>query len=272
MLGRRKEKRKDWFSKRFLFVLREEQSLNESVPFGFTRWQMVLVFGLGLLLVFIVCFVISGYLSALYFEQKYAGKALNRRLASLVRLTDSLSDRMRLYDQYTDSLQSIFGSGGFSSGSEAAFLLDGDGVMERSSGRAVQVSSPASEGLSGLHFFSPLSTGYVTDGFDVSKGHYGVDIVSHKEEPVRAMASGRVLLASWTRDAGYVIGIQHALGYFSFYKHNSQLLKEVGYGVRVGEPIARVGNTGALTSGPHLHVELWHKGRPLDVEKVITFR
>ena len=55
------------------------------------------------------------------------------------------------------------------------------------------------------------------------------------------------------------------------YKHNSVLLKEVGEEVGAGEAVAIVGNSGELTTGPHLHFEIWHKGNPLNPEDYIAF-
>ena len=85
------------------------------------------------------------------------------------------------------------------------------------------------------------------------------------------MADGTVLMASWTQDAGYVIAIQHQSNLISIYKHISDLLKEVGNFVSAGEIISIIGNTGELTSGPHLHLELWYNGNPVDPEEFVTF-
>jgi murein DD-endopeptidase MepM/ murein hydrolase activator NlpD len=60
------------------------------------------------------------------------------------------------------------------------------------------------------------------------------------------------------------MAIQHAKGYLSVYKHNQRLLKRAGDRVRSLEPIARSGNTGEVTTGPHLHFELWQNGLAQD--------
>jgi murein DD-endopeptidase MepM/ murein hydrolase activator NlpD len=82
---------------------------------------------------------------------------------------------------------------------------------------------------------------------------------------------GTVIFAGWTVETGYVIYIQHDNNLVSVYKHNSELLKKMGDHANAGEIIAFMGNTGELTTGPHLHFELWHKGTPLDPEKYIDF-
>ena len=65
--------------------------------------------------------------------------------------------------------------------------------------------------------------------------------------------------------------IQHKDDYLSIYKHNSILLKDVGDFVLAGEHVAVIGNSGELSSGPHLHFELWHKGVPVNPLDYISF-
>jgi murein DD-endopeptidase MepM/ murein hydrolase activator NlpD len=111
----------------------------------------------------------------------------------------------------------------------------------------------------------------LTAGFDPQNNHYGVDIVAKENEPVKTITDGTVILATWTLETGYIISIQHSNELISIYKHNSVLLKKIGDVVRGGEIISIIGNTGELTSGQHLHFELWYKGTPLNPQKFITF-
>jgi murein DD-endopeptidase MepM/ murein hydrolase activator NlpD len=119
-------------------------------------------------------------------------------------------------------------------------------------------------------FFPPLR-GTVTDVFNLNKGHFGIDIVSTKDAPVKATLPGIVILSSWTADAGNVISIQHENELISVYKHNAVLLKKQGDKVKAGETIGIVGNSGEYSTGPHLHFELWHKGKPIDPAKYMSF-
>ena len=80
-----------------------------------------------------------------------------------------------------------------------------------------------------------------------------------------------LLFSSWTSETGYVIGLLHENNLFSIYEHNSVLLKKEGDKVEVGEPIAIIGNTGELSTGPHLHFELWHNGKPINPELYMVF-
>lgn len=119
--------------------------------------------------------------------------------------------------------------------------------------------------------FPPVS-GTLTEKFDLKKRHYAVDIVAPRETPVKATANGMVIFAEWTADTGHVIILEHENGLISVYKHNGSLNKSQGDIVRAGEVIAAVGNTGHLTTGPHLHFEIWQNGTPINPQDFIDFK
>ena len=121
-----------------------------------------------------------------------------------------------------------------------------------------------------LMFFTPLN-GIITDRFNGKQKHFGVDIVAKEKSRIAAALEGTVIVSSWTYETGYVIIIQHKNDYISLYKHNSVLLKKVGDFVSSGDHIAIIGNSGELSTGPHLHFELWHKGTPVNPEDYISF-
>ena len=121
-----------------------------------------------------------------------------------------------------------------------------------------------------LVFFPPVK-GMITDGFNVKTKHFGVDLVASEKTRISAVLEGTVIISAWTHETGYVVGIQHKDNYVSIYKHNSLLLCAAGDFVSVGEPVAVIGNSGELSSGPHLHFELWHQGEPVNPENYILF-
>ena len=120
-------------------------------------------------------------------------------------------------------------------------------------------------------FFAPLS-GNISQNFDSSANHFAVDIVAKAGTPVKATADGTVIFSGWTTETGYVILLKHANNYISVYKHNGNLLKEQGDFVKSGEVIATVGSTGELTTGPHLHFELWSGGYAVNPTNFIDFK
>ena len=121
-----------------------------------------------------------------------------------------------------------------------------------------------------LMFFTPL-TGLISDGYNNKTKHFGIDLVAKEKSRISSVLEGTVIISHWAYETGYVIGVQHKNDYLSFYKHNSVLLKSVGDYVNAGDHIAIIGNSGELSSGPHLHFELWHKGTPVNPENYISF-
>ncbi len=119
-------------------------------------------------------------------------------------------------------------------------------------------------------FFSPIN-GTITSEFNLDDSHYGVDIVAPENEAIKSCLDGTVIFAEWTVETGYVIQIQHKSNLVSVYKHNAVLLKKAGDYVNAGEAIAIIGNSGELTSGPHLHFELWFDGNPIDPTQYMVF-
>ncbi|WP_420603509.1 M23 family metallopeptidase [Flagellimonas sp.] len=122
----------------------------------------------------------------------------------------------------------------------------------------------------GSLLFSP-SNGTLSQTFDPKTKHFAVDVVAPKDSPVKSIADGTVLFAEWTSATGYVIIIKHQDALTSVYKHNGSLSKSQGDLVKAGEVIASIGNTGELTTGPHLHFELWKNGKPVNPLNYIDF-
>jgi hypothetical protein len=131
-------------------------------------------------------------------------------------------------------------------------------------------SKKFSNSISLTHFFPPVR-GMVTNTFNAQNSHYGIDIVSSADEVVKSVLDGTVIISSWTLETGWVIQIQHENNIISIYKHNAELLKKQGDLVKAGDPIAIVGNSGELSTGPHLHLELWHNMTPIDPLEFIVF-
>lgn len=124
--------------------------------------------------------------------------------------------------------------------------------------------------ISRLNFFTPVN-GVVINRYNAFAGHYAIDIVSDEYSHVASVLDGTVVFAEWSVSTGYVVQIQHDFNLISVYKHNSEVLVKSGDRVKAGDIVAIMGNEGELTTGPHLHFELWQNGESLDPEKYIEF-
>ncbi len=131
-------------------------------------------------------------------------------------------------------------------------------------------SGGSSASLEQLYLISPVM-GEVSSGFMPEKSHYGVDVMAPRNTPIKSIMDGIVIQSDWTLETGQTLAVQHKNNVVSFYKHNSVLLKKVGESVNAGEAIAIIGNTGTLSSGPHLHFELWFDGEPVDPVDYLSF-
>ncbi len=120
-------------------------------------------------------------------------------------------------------------------------------------------------------YFIPPVTGVISESYAIDKKHLGVDVMAPKNTPVKAALDGYVFASDWTLETGNTIGIQHANNIITFYKHNSALLKKAGDSVKAGEAVAIIGNSGTLSNGPHLHFEIWHRGKHVNPEDFINF-
>ena len=110
--------------------------------------------------------------------------------------------------------------------------------------------------------------GYVTQRMVVrahawKNNHYGIDISAREGDPVVASAAGVVIFSGWSTDLGNMVILYHGNEYFTFYGHNQVNLVEKRDIVKRGDVISLAGNTG-ISSGPHLHFEVWEGSNPLD--------
>ncbi len=116
----------------------------------------------------------------------------------------------------------------------------------------------------------PPVIGTLTGEYQPDTGHYGIDIAARKGTDVRTVADGVIISSEWTINNGHTLHILHAGGYATVYKHFSEIIYRTGDVVRKGDVIGKVGETGLLASGPHIHFELWKNGVSLDPQHYIN--
>ena len=279
----------NWLTNKYLLIIRNEENFAEKTTISFNYARLLLILsGLGLALLALAMYLITVLLDQ-WLDPRHAYMEANRKILELSMQIDSLEIQVKSKNVYIENVRRIIAGEEIDQNissstetelqsseiSEAIQPIDSQfranfEVSELSEVTAfpITISSSVYE-LRDIYLFSPID-GTIVDGFDPKRDHYAVDIVAKENEPVSSVADGVVILSSWTLDGGYILAIQHTGNLISVYKHNSELFKNVGNFVEAGEVIATIGNTGELTSGPHLHLELWHNGNPVNPQEYIA--
>jgi murein DD-endopeptidase MepM/ murein hydrolase activator NlpD len=215
----------------------------------------------------------------------YASTKLIKQAASLSELTDSLQQRLVANDTYLQSIREVL------TGNLKPSALNKDSIIEAVAREvdaqllaASKEDSLLRERVQQEDKYNPLSdesgqdfvlfppvSGVITGTYNPEEKHFAIDIATVKNTPVKATADGTVILAEWTADTGHVVVLRHQDNLISVYKHNASISVAQGDLVKSGEVIAASGNTGALTTGPHLHFELWSEGYPINPTNFIDF-
>jgi len=289
LMAKKVKKRKEIKRKllhKYRLVILNENTFEEKISFKLSRLN-VFVTG-SLLMIGLIAFTILfiAFTPLREYIPGYSSTKLKKQATELTYKTDSLVRTLNYTNKYLDNIRMVLK--GDIENNEInrdslfdQFKLDPLSIdltpTKEDSVLRAEVALEDKYNLfernttkSNLVLFPPI-TGTVSMRFDAENKHYAVDIVASKDTPVKAVANGTVIFAEWTADTGYVIIIEHKGGLLSVYKHNGSLNKSQGAVVRSGEVIAFVGNTGQLSTGPHLHFELWDNGNPVNPSDFIDF-
>lgn len=282
-----KRKVKQKLLHKYRLVILNEDTFEERVSFKLSRLNVIL------LVVFSSIILISGTALLIAFTPireyipGYSSTALRQKATRLTITVDSLETVVQKNDAYFKSIRRML-TGDLDSVSRQ----DVENIDNVKTSEIETLNLQASEEDSILRaeveqedkynlfekatfqanftLFPPVD-GEISEAYNADEKHYAVDIVTQKDEPVKATADGTVIFSEWTAETGYVIIIEHSFGLISVYKHNDSLLKSQGDLVKAGEVIAIVGNTGEFSFGPHLHFELWVDGYPVNPADYLNF-
>lgn len=279
----------NWLTNKYLLIIRNEENFAEKTTFSFNYARLFLILAaVGLLLLSLAVYLVTVALEQ-WLDPRHAQMEANRQVLELSMTIDSLEHEVSNKNIYIENIRRIIAGEEIDQSLEISpesnlqpaelseaiqpldsqFRADFEGSeLGDITSLPIAVSTNIYE-LRDIYLISPLD-GIITDGFNPKSDHYGVDMVAQENEPVRSVADGVVIMSSWTLDGGYIMAIQHPGNLISVYKHNSELFKNVGNFVAAGEVVATIGNTGELTSGPHLHLELWHNGNPVNPQEYIA--
>jgi murein DD-endopeptidase MepM/ murein hydrolase activator NlpD len=102
----------------------------------------------------------------------------------------------------------------------------------------------------------------------LARPHEGIDVTAPMGAEIEAPAAGVITQVAWVEGYGNMLTIDHGYGLVSRYAHCSKILVVRGQRVKRGQKVALVGSTG-LSTGPHLHYEVWVNGRPANPMKYV---
>ncbi|MAU49093.1 MAG: peptidase M23 [Flavobacteriaceae bacterium] len=285
-----KKENKGFFKKLFndyKVVVSSEDTFEEKFAFKASKINVFV-----LMLVYSVV-LISFTISIVFFTQLrelvpgYSSSDLLNRAIYLTQKTDSLERQIELNNKFYKSIEDVL-SGKTDEFIERDNIPIDSGLNEKN----LFSISPNSEDsilrnyvdsqdkfnltkneliIENKMFFSPIK-GDITQAFNFEENHFAIDVAADIGTPVKSILDGKILFSEWSVDTGHVIIVDHGDNIVSVYKHNSKSLKEQNDFVRAGEVIAYSGNQGSLSSGPHLHFELWKNGTPIDPEPLLNFQ
>lgn len=285
-----KEKKKNIVHKlkhKYRLSIYNDDTFEEVWFLRLSRLNVFSIVGTSVLLFTIAIIVLIAFTPIREFIPGYPDGNMRRNIVENVYKLDSLEHELEIRDRYFQSINTIIRGGTPASYENAQDTTvtyeditfaksEHDSILrqqieeEELFNLAILTNSGSKTDFSSIHFYPPVK-GLVTNSFNPNENHFGTDIVAASNKVVVATLDGTVTMATWTLETGYVIQIQHENNLISVYKHNSEILKKVGNHVTAGEAIAIIGNSGELTSGPHLHFELWHNGTAIDPEDYVAF-
>lgn len=254
----------------------------------FTKSGIILIATSGLVLFIAIIFSIIAFTPVRTLIPGYPDAMTKRMAVRNAMKIDSLEREIAIWDIYSKNLRNVL-TGGIpvnfdslvtSSAQTIRQSVDTSGFTESDSLLRKEISENEKynvasgmkdiKSIEGKMFYTPAK-GVITQKYNPSIGHPFIDIACTEGATVYSILEGTVISSGWNDETGYTIQIQHPDDIVSVYKHNGKLLKNVGDKVKAGTPIALTGNTGSLSTGPHLHFELWHAGEAIDPEKYINF-
>lgn len=283
------KKRKKTASKwthHYRMVVINDDTFEERFSLKLNRLNVFVVTTLFAIVLVSLTTIIIAFTPLREFIPGYSSTKIRKQTAALVKRTDSLQERLMMNEQQYQRIKMVLtGNITMEEYNQMDSIIPPDLSQE-----LVDIKPNIQDSLlreevaredrfnviegatarTNFVFFTPV-TGTISSEYDAVKGHYAVDVAAPMNTPVKAAADGTVIFSSWSADTGNTMIVEHSYGLITAYKHMNTLLKGQNDQVLAGEVIGSVGSTGELTTGPHLHFELWSDGYPLDPTNFIIF-
>lgn len=278
-------KLKEKLTFKYRFVVLNEDTFEERFSFKLNRLNVIILGSVFSVLLVGGTIILIAFTPLKEYIPGYSSTALKRQASELVYKVDSLEQKLAVNDIYIQNIQQVL------TGKLKQVDIDKDSIAEQLKIEDADFAIPPADSVfreeierkdryslfekatkkTDIVFFTPI-TGEITDTYKPKDKHYAIDIAVQKDTPVKAVADGTVIFTGFTAETGFVIILEHTHNFLSVYKHNASLHKEQGDLVKAGEAIATAGSTGALSTGPHLHFELWSDGYPVNPLNFIDFK
>ena len=271
---------------KYRLVVLNEDTFEERFSLKLSRLNVFVLGGVFSILLVAATIVLIAFTPIKEYIPGYSSSKLKSDAVRATLEVDSLKTRLSFLENYTKALKPVL-TGKIEAESIDSILIETrHRLINESELNATKEDSLFREKIESetrfslqnnaesnvkIVFFAPLN-GIVSQNFDATTKHFAVDITAKTGDPIKATADGTVIFSGWTIETGYVIILKHDKEYISVYKHNGDLLKEQGDFVKSGEVIATVGSTGELTTGAHLHFELWNGGYAVNPTNFIDFK
>jgi murein DD-endopeptidase MepM/ murein hydrolase activator NlpD len=291
----KEKKRMSWMDRlknKYRLVIMNDETLEERLTFRLSRLNVFLVLGTLTIILIILTSLLIAFTPLREYIPGYTNIGLQKKLYELQIKTDSIQRGMEKKERFIQNMKDVMNGKDLATdvpltsdtlrkynniklkkSPEDSLLrteIENQGKYNLYKFENADKAREKNQSIGKVLFFVPLK-GVITNEFNPSLNHYGVDIVAKQNEAIKSVLDGTVILSNWTLETGYTIAIQHQQNIVSVYKHNSALLKKEGDFVKAGAPIASIGQTGELTTGPHLHFELWSDGNPVNPKDYINF-
>ena len=286
----KKQKQNNSFISRLInsykIVVSNEETFEEKLSFRTNKINVFFVLFLYSILLIVFTINIVFFTQLREMVPGYSSTDLLNQAIYLTKKTDSLENELKLNNKFYKSIESVLSGRADEiiykdtlvldnnledSEQQAVFPNSEDSILRRYVENEDKFNLTKNElVIENKMFVSPIK-GEITQQFDPSNNHFALDLSADVGTPVKAVLDGKIIFSEWSVDTGYVLILDHGDNIISVYKHNSKSLKEQNIFVKAGEVIAYSGNQGTLSTGPHLHFELWKNGTPINPEPLFNF-
>lgn len=287
-MEKNKKKKRLWIQNllnRYRIVVVNETTFEEKFFLRISQFNLIVSIGLFVTFIVVGSFFLMAYTPLKEFIPGYTSLTIRKEAIRNSFLLDSLSTVFQKQNQFINSIKNAF-TGEINREESSLSNLQGQSPQKlNSENELIKADSllrleviqedkyniiPNDLGKV-KYLLYPPAIGPISQPYDADKKHFAVDVVLKENARVMSVSHGIVIFSEWTAETGHVIIIKHDHGLLSVYKHNSSLEKVQGDLVKAGEVIAKAGNTGELSTGWHLHFELWINGYSADPTYFIDF-